>query len=335
MIGRAGRAGKSQKGDSILMCDKKDFQKVANILSTKMNDTVSSYINNACHFQGLIINLIGTGLCKNFEELHDYSKCMLSRVQQDRFDVDMKAIFIQTLNDLLDVSVVSVKFQTKNSKRPPIFTHQGTETVIHAEDHFEINNLGKAALKSGMTLAETRKVEMDLRIAYKSLVLSQCLHLLYVVAPKEAVDSVYLDYKVYSNIILELDSSMLNTANIIGINEKIAVKMMRNPNFHTDMLYILKRFYVALILYDLWNGKDVFSVSKKFNVNRGIVHKLMYAASSQAYSIFKFCEVFEEFWIFKEIMEQFSKRLAYCCSTELLPLMELPNVKIVSIKSLL
>ncbi|CAG9801302.1 unnamed protein product [Chironomus riparius] len=332
MIGRAGRAGKSEKGDSILMCDKKDFEKVANMLTSKMEDTFSAYLKDTKYVKELIINLIGTGLCKNFEELHDYSKCMLSRVQQDRFDMDMKTIFIDKLKELLEAGQLNQKFQSKKSKRPSILTCLQDQIVVYAEDHFEINKVGKAAVKSGMTYEDASQLHIDLTIAHTSLVLSQCLHLMYIVAPKEAVDSIYLDYKNYSDIFLKLDSSMLSTARVIGIDEILAVKMIRNPNFQGDLLYMIKKFYVALILYDLWNGQDLLSVSKKYKVNRGIVHKLMYAASSQAYSIFKFCEVYDEFWIFKEIMEQFSKRLAYCCSTELLPLMELPNVKIARAK---
>lgn len=333
MIGRAGRVGKADKGDSILICDQKDFHKVRNLLTSKMDDTISAYLRNASHFRALIINLIGTNLCRNFDELHDYSKCMLSRVQQQKFGTNMKTIFTETLKELLNEGLVVQQTQTKKSKLTAIFSYSinGEDKDVFKEDQFSINKLGKAAVNSGMSLEDARKIDADLRKAHESLVLSQCLHLLYVVAPKEAVDSISLDYKVYNDIILKLNSSLLNTAKVIGIDEKTAIKMIRNPNFQGDFVYILKRFYIALILNDLWNGEDVFKVSKRYKVSRGIVHKLMYAASSQAYSIFKFCEIFEEFWIFKEIMEQFSKRLVYCCSAELLPLMELPCVKIVSI----
>lgn len=156
------------------------------------------------------------------------------------------------------------------------------------------------------------------------------LHLLYVVAPKEAVESVSLNFKVYRNHILQFNTSVLKTAEVLGINENTAMKMIRNPNFTEAFIYVLKRFYIAMILHELWNGEDVFKVSTKFNVSRGIVYKLMFLSSSQAYVILKFCEEYEQFWVFKEIMQQFSKRLVYCSSSELLPLMELPSIKIVS-----
>lgn len=99
-------------------------------------------------------------------------------------------------------------------------------------------------------------------------------------------------------------------------------------NYNEHQTNKIKRFYVAMILFNLWNGEDAYDVARQFKIDRGIVSKLMSSASAEAYSIFKFCEVFDEFWVFKEILENFSKRLQHCCSVELLPLMELPGVKI-------
>lgn len=125
-----------------------------------------------------------------------------------------------------------------------------------------------------------------------------------------------------------LKCEQLITAKVIGITETCAMKMMCGKTFSSDILRILKRFFVTLMLYELWNGKSVFEISNAYKVNRGLVQNLMSAAATQASSIFRFCEELEEFWAFKELLEKFSKRLSYCCTNELLPLMELPSVKI-------
>lgn len=67
-----------------------------------------------------------------------------------------------------------------------------------------------------------------------------------------------------------------------------------------------------------------------FHVNRGVIQNLTQAAATYACSVLRFCEELEEFWAFKELLGAMVKRLSYCCTVELLPLMELPSVKIVS-----
>lgn len=70
-------------------------------------------------------------------------------------------------------------------------------------------------------------------------------------------------------------------------------------------------------------------MAQTFNVNRGVVQNLITASAAYASSILKFCEVFDEFWSFKELLGVMTKRLSYCCSVELIPLMDLPAVKLV------
>lgn len=192
--------------------------------------------------------------------------------------------------------------------------------------------MGKAAVNAGMSLEEAQKTEADLKKAHQNLVLEKCLHMLFLVAPDENQVSINPDYAHYNSILMRLDDALLRTANVVGISESLAMRMITKPgSIKEQEKELLKRFYLALILFELWNSKDVHQVATEYSVNRGIVYSLMNAASSKSYSIFKFCEMYEDFWLFKELLEKFSKRLMYCCcSAELLPLMELPAVKIVS-----
>lgn len=90
------------------------------------------------------------------------------------------------------------------------------------------------------------------------------------------------------------------------------------------------RFFLTLILHELWQQKPIHQVAEKFHVNRGIVQNLAVAAASYSSSVIRYCEELEEFWACKVLLAAMVKQLSYCCNVELLPLMELPSVKIVS-----
>lgn len=90
----------------------------------------------------------------------------------------------------------------------------------------------------------------------------------------------------------------------------------------------MNRFFVTLILQDLWNLKNVYEVSISYGVNRGLVQNLMSLSASYAFSVSKFCQEIKEFWAFDAILDVICKRLRYCCSAELVPLMELPAVRL-------
>ena len=54
---------------------------------------------------------------------------------------------------------------------------------------------------------------------------------------------------------------------------------------------MIHRFYVTLILYDLWSQHAVYAIAEKYEINRGIVQNLLTAVSSFASSVIRFCQV--------------------------------------------
>lgn len=85
-----------------------------------------------------------------------------------------------------------------------------------------------------------------------------------------------------------------------------------------------------MILHELWKEKSVHEIAEIYHINRGIVQTLITAAAAYASSVLKFCEELEEFWAFRELLNLLTKRLSYCCTLELIPLMDLPSVKLVN-----
>lgn len=75
--------------------------------------------------------------------------------------------------------------------------------------------------------------------------------------------------------------------------------------------------------------RPISEVAKSFKINRGVVQNLMGLAAVEASCLLKFCEELEEFWAFRDLLKNLSQRLSNICSVELVPLMQLPCVKLV------
>lgn len=133
---------------------------------------------------------------------------------------------------------------------------------------------------------------------------------------------------------MNLPPDHLHTARIIGLTESVAQKFMSGKPFKPELEKIVNKFFFTLILNDLWTLKPVAEVAISYNVSRGVVQNLMGAAAICASSILKLCEELEEFWAFKGLLQNLTQRLSYCCSMELMPLMQLPSVKLARAKQL-
>ena len=324
-----GRAGKCETGESIMIVDPKDHDKLTNLLCSSMDETISGFLQDESGkmMRTVLLNLLSMQLVTSIDDLVEFFKCSLLSGQLYRVDKTLRQVIVRSTNELM---VQGALTYTTNTTGTRYASFKFNDQEVFPDDILEVSKLGKAAVNAGLSLEDAQKLEEDLVKANENLVLTQCLHLLFIVAPEDIIESVNPDHKYFNNIVMRLKSSMMHTANVVGVTESLAMKIITRPGAIKESdKRLVKRFYVALMLFDLWNGKNVHEVATQYKVNRGIVFNLMTSAASRSYCIFRFCEIYEEFWVFKEILEKFSKRLTYCCSAELLPLMELPNVKIV------
>lgn len=84
-----------------------------------------------------------------------------------------------------------------------------------------------------------------------------------------------------------------------------------------------------MVLHELWNMKPVSEIAISYQLERGLVQNLMSNAAMEASCLLKYCEEIEEFWAFRELFKNLSQRLSNICTVELVPLMQLPCVKLV------
>ncbi len=92
---------------------------------------------------------------------------------------------------------------------------------------------------------------------------------------------------------------------------------------------MVKRFYITLIIYELWKSNNsIWTVSTQFEIDRGLIQQIIQSTATFTSGVLHFCEYLDEFWTYKLLLEDFTKRLQFNCSPmELTPLLDLDTVK--------
>lgn len=342
MVGRAGRAGLNDAGESYLICSTKDNCKVSALLCSEMDEVNSSlHLKDEKGIRCLVLNAIGLNLAVTLKDLMNFLKCTLLAVQAEKLNVNLDQLLMSTIEKLLKEKAIQINQQSvENDNRNNsigFMVTLGSENdpnnkkmVIKKSTQLQINSLGKAAVRACLDLNQAKDLYQQLEKAKENLILIDNLHLLYIITTVEQAESIQFVAANYFPVYVRLTPKQLHTAQLIGLTEAVAQKMARGKDFSDEQKIVLKRFYITLMLNDLWNGMQVFEVSNKYVIDRGIVQALMTNAATNSASILRFCEEINELWAFKELLSVLTKRLSHCCSAELLPLMELPSVKLVS-----
>ncbi|KAG5207805.1 hypothetical protein JEQ12_017569 [Ovis aries] len=167
----------------------------------------------------------------------------------------------------------------------------------------------------------------DLKKGLEGLVLESLLHLIYLTTPYDMASQCDPDWMIYFRQFNQLSPAEQNVAALVGVSENYIGKKASGQAIRKKVdKNIVNRLYLSFILYTLLKETNIWSVSEKFNMPRGYIQSLLSAAAAFSSCVLHFCEELEEFWVYRALLGELTKKLTYCVKAELIPLMEVTGV---------
>ncbi|XP_069834288.1 helicase POLQ-like isoform X2 [Dendropsophus ebraccatus] len=313
MVGRAGRAGIDSAGESILIIQERDKELVRELVSKPLESCYSNLMHDGGKgFQSLLLSLIGLKIAQTAEEIYTFACYTLFSVQQNHLSKE---------KSLWDVTKETLEYL---GNKGLVCTKQCPESD---QLRFEVSRLGQATYKGSIDLSYCDLLYNDLKKGLEGLVLESHLHLLYLVTPYDMVTQCSPDWMIYFRQFNLLDAVNQKVAGSVGVPESFLARKASGQSMRKSVEErVVNRLYLSFILYALVKDLDIWTVSAKFNLPRGFLQNLLTSSASFSSCILHFCEELDEFWAYKALFLDVTKKLSYCVKSELIPLMEVAGV---------
>ncbi|BFF99603.1 helicase POLQ-like [Drosophila madeirensis] len=350
MVGRAGRAGLGEAGESILIAQSKDNLQVGQMLFSPMDKALSSlYEQEAVGLQSLILSVIGLKLADCRRDLNSLVNSTLLAVQANALEVAVEKLVLRILKEMFKNKVLQLsEAKPKATNCSVIITTQdGDQSTRPAGDRrllisqstrFKLTDIGRAAFKAGIDYKRASAIHTELKQAQQQLILSSYSHLLYLVVcfnSNERGDELFpADASILFNVYTSLSTESQALFKQLGFTEAHAARLYKTQSVQGPMSLQLNRLYKVLILSDILDLLPLPTVSGKYNVERGTLQHLISQSTAASSAIVRLCVEMEEFWCYKPLFERILHKMDRCGTLELEPLMELPGVKINRAKQL-
>ncbi|XP_032488142.1 helicase POLQ-like isoform X2 [Phocoena sinus] len=327
MIGRAGRAGIDSTGESILILQEKDKQQVLELISRPLENCYSQLVQEFTKgIQTLFLSLIGLKIATNLGDIYHFMSGTFFGVQQK---------ILLKERSLWEITVESLRYLTEKGllQNDTILTEKGLlqkDTIHGSEEEFQysfhITKLGRASFKGAIDLAYCDNLYRDLKKGLEGLVLESLLHLIYLTTPYDMASQCHPDWMIYFRQFSQLSPAEQNVAVLVGVSENFIGKKASGQAIRKVDKNIVNRLYLSFVLYTLLKETNIWSVSEKFNMPRGYIQNLLSGAAAFSSCVLHFCEELEEFWVYRALLVELTKKLTYCVKAELIPLMEVTGV---------
>ncbi|XP_017729946.1 PREDICTED: helicase POLQ-like isoform X3 [Rhinopithecus bieti] len=316
MIGRAGRAGIDTIGESILILQEKDKQQVLELITRPLENCYSHLVQEFTKgIQTLFLSLIGLKIATNLDDIYHFMNGTFFGVQQK---------ILLKEKSLWEITVESLRYLTEKGLLQKDTICKSEEEVQH---NFHVTKLGRASFKGTIDLAYCDILYRDLKKGLEGLVLESLLHLIYLTTPYDLISQCNPDWMIYFRQFSQLSPAEQNVAAILGVSESFLGKKASGQAIRKKVdKDVVNRLYLSFVLYTLLKETNIWTVSEKFNMPRGYIQNLLTGAASFSSCVLHFCEELEEFWVYRALLVELTKKLTYCVKAELIPLMEVTGV---------
>lgn len=311
MCGRAGRAGMTESGLSILMSSAKELDKVKKLIESPVPSCSGSLLTLPNELSLLLLNLLHTRLVTNLDELR-------SAIQEKGFSS-------------LQYKSSDVR-ETLNRGIQELFDRKLIEKV---DGSIILTPNGRGIVKSLIGVDRCSEIHDHLVKATNALSVRNHLHLIFISTSLFAESELPLEVDTWRlfDAYMDLTSEERMSSEVMGITSTIVSRARDTGRVDVN----LKRFFVTLLVYDAYERRmDLDTLSRRYGIQRGNVYSLLNQVASHSSSLYRFVEEKKEnLWAFVNLLPDMCTRLTYCCNPELVPLMQLPGVKLPRAKQLL
>ena len=315
MVGRAGRAGFSARGEAFVVCPKSnevswswapdgrrgDMDALARELAarlTSQGDALSSTIAED-GMRRVMLEAVSCGLAQGPADIKRYIECTL----------------LNALNDFQDVVAKGATTALSWLER------RGFIRWDVGLMRWEPSPLGRAAAAAHLEPAAAVAVVEDVRRARQCLILESDLHLLFLCVPPDPIaaadadpsaaappaptptpptnkppvadDECWLNESVFLNVYRKLSAHEQNVAAAVGITEAYYGRLERRRKDqtpeHRALRRVCHRFLKALQLHDVISERDAEETAAAFGVRFGHLSRLQEDAARYAGQVASVC----------------------------------------------
>ncbi|XP_064917928.1 helicase POLQ-like isoform X2 [Columba livia] len=229
MIGRAGRAGIDDAGESILIVQEKDRHLVQDLVSSPLENCYSNLLLELTKgMQSLLLSLVGLKIAVTHEEVSNFMCSTLLGVQQQLLSKD------KSLSEI-------IKDGLENLIQKGLLRGRTSEKDHNSKCTLTVTPLGKATYKGSIDLAYCNLLYRELKKGLEGLILESNLHLLYLATPYDMTSNCSPDWMIYLK--QNMDSAVVNR------------------------LYLTFVLYALLKETNVWSVSEKFNMSRGYVQN--------------------------------------------------------------------
>ncbi|KAL3124420.1 hypothetical protein niasHT_007703 [Heterodera trifolii] len=303
MIGRAGRAGLDDKGDSIVILHHGTEAQTFKKMHEGPLEPCLSGLSDQVQLEGFFLDLIVLKLCSSLDDLFRFLRHSLFGVQHTD-DTELLSFVERTVQSLLDKKMI----------------------VRQEIDMFEATQIGSATFNANFNPQMALDMCSDLGANLgKGIVLISHFHLLYNCVPLDV--AVQVDWNLFYNEYLGLSGEERQLIHSMGLSEAVLIRHIHSHHQQKDPSKGM-RIYVVFMLRKIWNQKPLWEVARYFGVPRGWLQSVLQSAVCQSSSIVRFAERTPDLWALRSLLPEMVRRLCECSRQELIPLLRIECVKI-------